>query len=261
MLYFEILILAIVQGIAEFLPISSSGHVVVTAELFAQCGYPLKERITVNIVLHLGTLLAIVAFYFRRIIHLLRADRRVIGLILVGTIPAVVVGLPLRMLFERGLESALLAGFLFPVTGMMLFWGDRHTSGTLQARDLTYGKALVIGLFQAAAILPGISRSGSTIVGGLLCGLRRDEAAALAFLLAIPAIGGAGVLEALHLFSQPAAAMSVPVLALGGVLSTVVGYVSLAWLVRWLQQGHLHWFAWWVIPLGPTVIVWQLLAG
>ncbi len=261
MAYLEVLVLAIGQGITEFLPVSSSGHVVVTAELFHEMGFPLQQRVTVNVVLHLGTLLAILAFYWRRIVALFGADRRVLGLIAVGSLPAMIVGLPLRLYLENWLESALLAGLLFPVTGLLLLWGDRQTAGTSVARQLTYRNALAVGVFQALAVLPGISRSGATIVGGLLAGLRRDEAAAFAFLLAIPAIGGAGVLEAWHLLLCPAGRTPPLALAAGGVVSLAVGLLSLAWLVRWLRQGHLHWFAWWVIPLGPVVVLWQFVAG
>jgi undecaprenyl-diphosphatase len=124
---------------------------------------------------------------------------------------------------------------------------------------LGYGPALLIGLFQAFAILPGISRSGTTIVAGLGCGLRRDEAATFSFLLAIPAIGGAGLLELKDLLSEPAGHMPLGALALGALVSFVVGLLSLCWLIRWLQKGRLHLFAWWVIPLGLAVIAWRLL--
>ncbi len=261
MLLLEIIILAIVQGIGEFLPISSSGHLVVLTEGFERLGFSLgAEKLTVNIVLHLGTLAAILVFYFRRILALLGRDRRVIGLLAVGTVPAVVVGLGLESQLGNVLESALVAGFCFPLTGLALLWTTRARPGQATCAELTYGRALLIGLFQAVAILPGISRSGLTIVAGLGCGLRRDEAATFSFLLAIPVIAGAGVLETLKLLAAPPETTGLGLLAWGAVLSFLVGLAALWWLLRWLEQGRFYLFAWYVLLLGPAVIAWQLLA-
>lgn len=264
MLWFAILILATVQGVGEFLPISSSGHVVVGQELFDELGCKMDDRLAVNIVLHLGTLLAILVFYRRRIWLLLGRDRRVIGLLLVGSLPAAAAGIvvktsPWGETLENALENALLAGFMFPVTGLMLLWNARRDPGDMNCRELGYGRALIIGGFQALAILPGISRSGATIVAGLASGLRRDEAATFSFLLAVPAIGGAGLLEMVKLVKQGTESTPMGALAFGALLSFIVGVLSLWWLVRWLRQGRLHYFAWWVIPLGIAVIAWQLL--
>ena len=264
MIWLEILILAVVQGIGEFLPISSSGHVVVGQALFDQfcrVSQPLSEqqKLRINIVLHVGTLLAILVFYRQRIRQLLGRDWRVLLLLVVGSLPAAIAGLVLKRQFEHLLTDPLLAGFMFPVTGLMLLWTARLQTGKTTCPDLGYGEALLIGVFQAFAILPGISRSGATIVAGLACGLRRDEAAAFSFLLAIPAIGGAGLLETIELLSQPANATPLAALAVGALVSFAVGLASLWWLVRWLRQGGLHYFAWWVIPLGLAVIAWQLL--
>ncbi len=262
MLWLEILVLAVVQGIAEFLPISSSGHVVVGLALFEQFGDPIAEKLTVNVILHMGTLAAILVFYWRRIWQLLGQDRRVIGLLVVGTLPAALVGIVVKKteigsFAEDALESALVAGFMFPITGLLLLWGARHAPGETTCRELSHGRALLIGVFQAFAILPGISRSGSTIVAGLATGLRRDEAAAFSFLLAIPVIGGAGLLETLDLLEAAVTPMPPAMLVVGALVSFVVGLLSLAWLVRWLATGRIHLFALWVMPLGAVVIAWQ----
>jgi len=267
MIWLEILVLAVVQGIGEFLPISSSGHVVVGLALFAQSGYsiPEKERLTVNIMLHMGTLLAILVFYRQRIWRLLGEDRRVIGLLLVGSLPAGVVGIAIKTtqfggaIEETVLDNPLVAGLMFPITGLMLLWSARRDTGQTTCRELGYGRALLVGGLQAFAILPGISRSGATIVAGLGCGLRRDEAATFSFLLAIPAVSGAGLLETVKLLRHSAESTPPAALALGALLSFAVGLVSLWCLVRWLRQGRLHLFAWWVIPLGVAVTAWQLL--
>jgi len=262
MLLFEILLLAVVQGIAEFLPISSSGHVVVGAALFDQLGHPIDEKLTVNIALHLGTLAAILVFYWERIQRLLGRDRRVIPLLLVGTLPAVAVGLlkvsPLGPSLEAALESPLLAGLMFPVTGLMLIWAAHRPEGNGSYAEASYGTALVVGLLQAFAVLPGISRSGATIAGGLGRRLRRDEAAAFSFLLAIPAIAGGGALETAELLRDGPGPIDPTLLIGGAALSFLVGLGALWWLVRWLERGRLEDFAWYLFPLGAIVLAWQL---
>jgi len=259
MILLEIVFLAIVQGVTEFLPVSSSGHLVVLAALFEQFGINIQERLTVNIVLHVGTLLAIVVFYWRRILALLGQDRRVIGLIIVGSVPAAVVGLFLKSYFTETLEHPLTAGLMFPITAAMLLWTTRHKSGELSCRDLSYSHALFIGLFQAFAILPGISRSGSSIVAGLGVGLKRNEAATFSFLLAIPVLSGAGLLEGIAIAGGANGSVPIFVLIVGALVSFVVGLASLFWLIKWLEKGRLYWFAWWLLILAPIVLVWQLI--
>ena len=178
---------------------------------------------------------------------------------IVGTIPAVLIGVPLDMYCDKVLQDPLLAGFMFLVTGGLLLWSARVEQGTLACRDLTLSQSLVIGLFQAIAILPGVSRSGSTIVAGISCGLKRDEAATFSFLLAIPVIGGAGLLQVVKLLRTPSGGTEWGLLSLGALVSFYVGLGALWWLVRWLQQGRLHLFAWWVIPFGLAGIAGQLV--
>ena len=252
----QIVILAIVQGIAEFLPISSSGHLVILSELFGM-GEGTTE---LNIILHFGTLLAIVLFYRKRIIALLSADQRVIPLLIVGTIPIVIVGLTVKKVFPWVTEYPLLAGFMLPLTGMMLLMLPKIKEGENEYQDITYKTAFLIGCAQAFAILPGVSRSGSTIVAGSWLGLKRQSATTFSFLLAIPAILGATVLEVKDMLEKDpnVESTSVWLLALGALVAFAVGLVALQWLVRWVEKGKLHWFAYWVIPAGFGVVVWQL---
>ena len=152
-----------------------------------------------------------------------------------------------------------MAVLMLPLTGAMLLWGMRHAEGRLACRELGYGQALVIGLFQAFAVLPGVSRSGSTIVACLGCRLRREEAAAFSFLLAIPALAGGGLLEAIDLFRKGPGDTPGGMLLVGGLVSFLVGLFALWWLVRWLRKGRLGLFAWYLIPLGIAVVAWQIL--
>jgi undecaprenyl-diphosphatase len=256
----QILALAVVQGVTEFLPISSSGHLVVLASLISSGDVEHLEVSDLNIVLHIGTLFSILIFYWSRILRLLNEDRRTVGLLIVGTIPAVVIGLTIKVAFEDILESPLLAGCLLPVTGLILLWAVRELKGERRYQDLSYRHALVIGCSQAAAILPGLSRSGTTISAGLKLGLAPRSAATFSFLLAIPAIGGAGVLEVASLLSH-GESMTTPWTHLlsGGLVAFLVGLGSLFWLINWLERGKLQLFAWWCIPLGIGVVLWQLL--
>jgi undecaprenyl-diphosphatase len=255
-----VLILAVVQGLTEFLPVSSSGHLLVAAALCEQWGLELPTNVVpLSIVLHVGTLLSILVFYRRRIWRLLGEDRRVIGLLVVGTIPAVLIGLPIKEFASDDLlNNLLLAGAMFPVTGALLLWASRHLNEEGQYAQLTYSQALLIGLFQAFAILPGVSRSGSTLTAGLLTGLDRENAASFAFLLAIPAIAGAGVLEAKDLVEQTAPPLVA--LLIGAGISFVIGLAGLWWLTAWVRRGRLALFAWYCIPLGAVVLVWRLAA-
>jgi undecaprenyl-diphosphatase len=251
----QILLLAIVQGLTEFLPVSSSGHLIVVNELLPE---KLPDIVGVEIALHLGTLASILVFYWRKILRLLTEDRRVIGLTIVGTLPAVVVGLPLHEYGMELLQCPLLAGLMFPVTAALLWWSSRRPPGETSYTQLTWRRALLIGVFQAVAILPGISRSGATIAAGLLVGMRRESAAVFAFLLAIPAILGAGVLESRHLFDEHSVGTPFDIMFLGAVVAFVVGLGSLALLNRLVQHGRLQYFGYWLVPLGIAVVVWQV---
>ncbi len=188
----EIVILAIVQGIAEFLPISSSGHLVILGALLG--GGELGESPTLEVILHAGTLGSILVVFWRRILDLLSRDRRVIPLLVVGTLPAVVIGLTIKTQFEYILRYPILAGAMLLVTATMLVILGRLPPRDGEYQAMSWKTAFLIGCFQAFAILPGVSRSGSTILGGRLLGLKNDDSVTFSFLLAIPAILGATVL-------------------------------------------------------------------
>jgi undecaprenyl-diphosphatase len=258
----QILVLAVVQGVAEFLPISSSGHVVIVAALLAG-GDPRRLDVAeVNVVLHVGTLFSILVFYSGRIARLLFQDRHVLGRILIATVPGVMLGLAIKKLASGALESPMLAGAMLLVTGSLLIWAARQRRGERVYPSLTIGQALLIGVAQAAAILPGLSRSGATISTGLRLGLAPTDAATFSFLMAIPIIAGGGAYELLSMMrNQSSVATPVEHLLAGGVVSFVVGWAALGWLVRWLEQGRFQQFAWWCIPVGFVVLAWQAFCG
>jgi undecaprenyl-diphosphatase len=256
----ETIILAIVQGIAEFLPISSSGHLVILGALMNQItGSAPSDSPTLEIILHAGTLGSILVVFWRRILDLLSSDRRVIPLLVVGTIPAVVIGLMIKSQFPAILKNPMLAGGMLIVTGFMLILLGKLSPRQRLYREMSLRAAFAIGCFQAFAILPGISRSGSTILGGRILGLKTDDAVTFSFLLAIPAIGGATVLAIKDVAEQMQQGLpldySIAELGTGAIVSFAVGIVALKWLIGWSRQERLHWFAAWCIPAGILVLL------
>ena len=250
MTFVEMLVLAVVQGIAEFLPISSSGHLVVLGDWLGVS----DESPTVEIILHAGTLASILVVYWRRILDLIGSDRRVIPILVVGTIPAGVAGFIIKTQFKGILDDPLLTGFMFLVTGGLLLTLRWLPVGEQKYDKLSWAQATIIGCFQAVALLPGISRSGSTIVGGRLLGLSRDDSVTFSFLLAIPAILGATVLTVKDVVEGESSGVGLGVLGFGAFASFVVGVIALRWLIRWAREGRLYWFAAWCIPFGLIVI-------
>jgi undecaprenyl-diphosphatase len=256
----EILIISIVQGIGEFLPISSSGHLAVTEHLFKRFGQPLTgsetDFIKLEILLHFGTLIAVLIVFRQRVIDLFKKDFRLIPLLIIGTLPAVVVGLLVKE-FVPWIETNLyIISICFAVTGIFLI-RSRNIDGEKTCSAMTWFDALVIGMVQAVAILPGLSRSGSTIVAGLFRKLRRDEAAVFSFLLAIPVIGGGGILELKGLLkpNTDPDSPAVHLLLIGMLVSCAVGIAALVWLLDWLKKGQLWYFAVWLFMMCPLTLV------
>jgi len=261
----EIILLAIVQGITEFLPISSDGHLAVVNALLQSRGKgEVPDLLETTIVLHLGTLASVLIFYRREIIATLTSNRRVILPLIAATIPAGVIGVGI----EKGLpdettkwllESPLLAGIGFFVTAAALWWLGHTREGEIEYPDTPTWKAIVIGFFQSAAILPGVSRSGLTISSGVGLGLKREAAATFSFLMAIPVIGGAGLLKIKDAVDKGTTSTPIPTLALGFVVSMLVGIAALWVLLRMLRRGRLELFVYYLVPLGIAVTSWQLL--
>ena len=266
--FWQIVILAAVQGVTEFLPISSSGHLVVTATILSSGQVQQLDFADVSIVLHLGTLGSILIFYFQEIRQLFIQERRTIPLLVVATIPTGIIGVPLLVFAADWLNNPSLAGALLVVTGMLLLRTARIPTGIRSFHDLSYVQAGLIGVAQAFATLPGLSRSGMTICTGLAVGLRPRDAATFSFLMAIPAIFGAGLWEVAKLLPgllsgeitlQTGEISGTPLftLASGAFIAFAVGYVSLRWLIAWLECGRLRPFAWWCILGGALIVVWQ----
>lgn len=266
----QAVILGIVQGIGEFLPISSSGHLVIAGEILKCFGAaPVDETaqaaenaqdMLMNVTLHFGTLLSILVVYRRELWQLFRQPR-VCLLIVLASIPAGTLGLLLKDWLESAFATPLVAGLGLFVTAAMLVTGQRLERSEFSYVELPPTRAFLIGLFQAVALMPGISRSGSTITGGLLCGLKRESAAAFSFLMAVPVIGGAALLEFKDVLQGDLAVDNSLALLIGCGTAFGVGVISLRWLVSLIARGRLHWFAWYCLGAGTATVVWQLVAS
>jgi undecaprenyl-diphosphatase len=255
-LFTKILILAVVQGVTEFLPVSSSGHLVL-AQHVLKFEAP---AMTFDIALHFGTLLSVLIFYRKRITVLItgllkweRETTRYAGALIAASLPAGIIGVLFKDRFEQTFNSPAKVAVFLMVTGVILL-------SLLLARrsDKKIGilNSLLIGIAQAVAILPGISRSGSTIVAARHMGIKPDEAAEFSFFLMIPAVGGASVLELVHHGANAGGIALMPLLVGVGV-SAFVGYFAIALLVRALRSNLCWLFGVYCLVVG-LVSLWLL---
>jgi undecaprenyl-diphosphatase len=255
-----ILLLAILQGVAEFLPISSSGHLVIGKALL-ESRWPeaagAAGGMQLEVALHVGTLGSIFVVYWKNLWNL-RRDWALCLRIILASIPAGVAGILFKKELEPLFESPVVAGVGLLLTAALLRLGERRPEEKYTEHDLPWRAALVIGCFQMIAIVPGISRSGSTIAGGLLMRMHRGSAATFSFLMAVVAIGGAALLELKDLIvdGEPLAYSLGPLL-LGVAVSFLVGILALRLLMLAVVRGRLRWFAYYCLVVGISTLVWQ----
>lgn len=244
----SVIVLAIIQGFTEFLPVSSSGHLALAGMIMK---VP-EGDMTFEIVVHLGTLMAVLAVYRRDLVELVRGvlTRKreslvLAGLLVIGSIPAAIAGFLLSDSIERAFESPVLVSIMLLITGCVLFSTRFMKSGDRD--NPTISGSLIVGISQAFALLPGISRSGLTISTGLFKGIRREKAARFSFLLSIPAIAGAAVLK---LGDTGSAGIDLSLIITGFVISALTGYLALRVLLKFLRAGRFSIFAWYCWLLG-----------
>lgn len=262
MTWWEGLLLGVVQGLTEFLPVSSSGHLVLAE---AALGLP-SPGVVLEVVLHVATLLAVVWVYRIRIWSLMRGavggDRAAwlyIGLLALATVPAALIGLLLEETIERAFDSLIVVGVGLLITGGLLWSTTGVVDRTSRQRPAATG-ALAIGAAQALALMPGISRSGSTITAAVWLGVKPVQAAEFSFLMAIPAVAGAGVLQARHIATD-LARMGTGPLFVGFVASLVCGILAITFLVALLERRAFHSFAPYCWLLGTATLLWAFLTG
>src|SRR5688572_10746650 len=243
------LVLGIVEGLTEFLPISSTGHLILAADLLGAT----EERWTVfNLVIQTGAMLAVVWEYRARFF---RIDTKLYTNLIVAFIPAAVLGLLFGSLIKLHLFHAVPVALAFIAGGLMILWVDRgeRRSSIQETRDMNRLDALKVGFAQCFALIPGTSRSGATIIGGMLFGLSRKAATEFSFFLAVPTLVAAGAYDLLKHRALFSAEHLAP-LAVGLVVSFVSAFVVIRWLVRYVATHDFRWFAWYRIVFGILVL-------
>ncbi len=286
---YQAVVLAIIQGLAEFIPVSSSGHLIIVRRLLGWNELSPANELTFDVALHFGTLLSVLIYFRRTWIQIIRAalggkvvrfsetggsdqnltleeqreERMLLWFLAIATIPGAIAG----KLLERGAEDYfrehiyLIAGALI-VVALLMWWGEKVGKLAKSLTRVSFADAFIIGCAQAAALIPGVSRSGATITAGLFRNLTREAAVRFSFLLSTPIIAGAALLKAHELKKEGLpAAMHAPFIV-GVIVSAGVGYVTIAWLIRYLQSNSLKVFIVYRIIVGILVIglaiMWHL---
>lgn len=272
----QALILGIVQGLTEFLPVSSSAHLVFMHSLTG-----VEPSLAYDTLLHIGTLVAVVAYFWKDIIQMLKSFfsslvdipkgqflqgikddqfKKLAWFIIIGTIPAGLAGILLKDFFESLFSNVIAVGFFLIITGFLL-WGSEMVSRKIvdkkSLKKMNIKEALIMGTAQAAAIAPGISRSGSTISAGLFLGLERELAARFSFLLSIPAILGAALVQTKDITSILDIST---VSALAGFLAAIItGYLAIKLMLKLVKERDLLIFAYYCWIVGPLAIILSLI--
>ena len=276
MTYFQALILGIVQGLAEFLPISSSGHLALIQNFFGISG---DEILTFTIMLHIGTLISVFIVYRHELAALIielfaclkdiftgkgprinaNETRRLGFLIIVATIPTALIGFLFEDFFNSLYSNIIAIGIGLIFTGTILFAAEHFGKGKYGIPEMKFRTAVFVGIMQGIAICPGVSRSGSTLVGGLSGGLKKDFAVKFAFLISIPTILGSAILEVPDLIEQGFdMTIAGPVFA-GMIAAAVCGYAAIRLMIRLVQNQKLIVFSIYTWLLGLGVVIFSLV--
>jgi len=251
MTYFDALLLGILQGLTEFLPVSSSGHLVL-----AQAILGVKQPgVAFEVLLHLGTLLAVLIYFRSQLTLLVRSifdanmkrERTIVGYLVIGTIPAGLAGLFFKDFFERAFSNPAMTSLMLLVTGLVLLSTRFFKRGNRRVSILS---AIIMGIGQAVAILPGISRSGTTIAAGMISGVRPSEAAEFSFLLAIPAILGAAALKSKEMLTLTSDLLGQYLV--GAVFSFLFGLVAVYVVLAVVKRGKLDYLAYYCFAAGAV---------
>lgn len=274
MTLFQALVLGIVQGLTEFIPVSSTGHLVLVPALFGWEFDP-EAAFIFDVLVQWGTLVAVIAYFRNELMTLFSGLReglkqgqiftepraRLAWLILLSSVPAAIAGLLLKPLVEGAIDSPKTVSIFLLLNALILFGSERIGRFGRRLQDLSIADSLWIGFTQILALFPGISRSGSTIAAGLVRNLERRDAARFSFLMALPVMLGAGVVALLDLSKAVDATAQIGPLIIGVLAATVVGYLAIQWLLRFLAQRSLLVFAIYCFIVGSMGIILGVLNG
>ena len=261
MSWLQLVVLAVVQGITEFLPISSSAHLILVPHL---AGWP-DQGVAIDAASHLGTLAAVLIYFWRDVRRLIVGFLRLVGgrrddrwglmavYIVIATIPLLIVGFAIDRITGGGIRSMTVIAWTMPIFGIVLYLADRFGATLRRLENLRFGHAIIIGIAQAFALIPGISRSGITMVMGRLLGFERAEAARFSFLLSIPASAAAGAYETLKMIKAGDTAMLQDATVVA-VLSALTGILAIAFLMVYLRRATFAVFAIYRVLLGAVLL-------
>jgi undecaprenyl-diphosphatase len=266
----QALILGIVQGLTEFLPISSSGHLVLVPHLL-NWQIPEEQVFVFDVLVQLGTLAAVIVYFWKDLWHIFSAfitnfwrreayDRSEVRLgwyILLATIPAVVLGLLFKDIVEAAFSHPRVTAMFLAFTALLLIAAESVGKRVKSLEKVTWLDSLIVGFFQALAVFPGVSRSGATITGGMARDMDRPTAARFSFLIAVPVMIGAGALTIFDLFEVPNLGDFIAPMAIGFIAAGVVGYLSIHWLLRYLTRNRLYYFAVYLVLVSTLVLVFK----
>ena len=264
MSWVQVIVLSVVQGLTEFLPVSSSGHLRIVSQLF----WGEDAGASFTAVIQLGTELAVLVFFAKDIWRILTAwfagladkskrnfDYHMGWMVIAGTIPVGIAGVLLKDLIRENFRNLWITATVLILFSLVFILAERRGKKTRGFEDLTMKDAVVMGLWQCLALIPGVSRSGGTISGGLFLNLDREVATRFSFLLAIPAVLASGLFSLPDAFDpQAGQAASGLQLLVGSGIAFVVGYISIAWLLKFVSNHSFAWFAAYRIPLGLLVM-------
>lgn len=256
MSWLEAICLGIIQGLTEFLPISSTGHLYLGRQLFQLS----ESGLIIDSMLHLGTLVAVLLYYKKEWMMMIRNPfSKMSAMLIIGTIPAVILAFLFKDLLEEISDSGITIGYEFFITGILLLLADqKKSSGKKELEEMTSMDALIIGLFQGAAIFPALSRSGLTISAAIFRGYTGNAAAHFSFLLSIPSIAGAILFQGKELLTTSVREV-IPLssILLASLSSFLAGYFAIRWMIQLLEKRELKGFAYYVIVLGAIVLFLQ----
>lgn len=255
----EAAFLGLIQGLTEFLPVSSSGHLALFQGIFG-----IKEATqTFTILLHVATLIAVFAVYWKDIWDLMcRPFQRTTYLLIMGTLPTIVIALLFNDKINEFFGGGKFIGFNFIITGLVLLYADTKVQGRKKVKNMSFFDALVVGTLQGIAICPAVSRSGMTITGSLSRGLNRENAARFSFLLSIPAILGGMVLTIKDMITgevSVAESIGIMPMVVGFLVAAVSGYIAIRFMLGIIRRGNLKWFSFYVFALGAFLILDQFV--
>ena len=255
---FQAGLLGVVQGLTEFLPISSSGHLILVPWLF---GWK-DPGLTFSAALHLGTLFAILAFFWKDWAQLIKRWKQpLLWLILIGCLPAAAAGYKFEELFDTVFRSPLIIASLMIGMGLLLWIAEFVSRKYRNLDEVNLSDSLFIGFAQILALMPGVSRSGITMTAGLFAGLKREAATRFSFLLATPIILGAGVFKLRHVIAHGVPGGEGRAFLVGVIVSAIVGFLAIKYLLQYLQKHTFYVFVWYRLVFGALIFTMFFLRG